>query len=432
MATVKSERLGSIDAYRGLVMFLMLAEVLRLGAVARALPQSRLWQFLAYHQSHVEWVGCALHDMIQPSFTFLVGVSLPFSLASRRRRGQSTWRMTWHALWRSVILVALGIFLRSLGRSQTYFTFEDTLTQIGLGYFFLFLLANLRVRYQWLALALILVGYWLAFALYPAPGPEFDWQEVGVPADWPHHLQGFASHWDKNSNLAWAFDTWFLNLFPREKPFVYNGGGYATLSFIPTLGTMILGLIAGGWLKSERSPGRRLGLLFLAGVIGIAIAWALNFSGLCPIVKRIWTPSWTLFSGGLCFLTLAAFYAVIDAGGWRRWAFPLIVVGMNSITAYLMEWLAVSFLVDALNRHLGTDFFQSFGEAYAPFVARHVRLDSAVADLVCNVSTQDLPEDLITARSSVDPDRRVRPCFRGAKGFPCSAEPARGRQQQSG
>jgi predicted acyltransferase len=276
--------------------------------------------------------------------------------------------MTWHALWRSVILVALGIFLRSLGRSQTYFTFEDTLTQIGLGYFFLFLLANLRVRYQWLALALILVGYWLAFALYPAPGPEFDWQEVGVPADWPHHLQGFASHWDKNSNLAWAFDTWFLNLFPRERPFVYNGGGYATLSFIPTLGTMILGLIAGGWLQSERSPGRRLGLLFLAGVIGIAIAWALNVSGLCPIVKRIWTPSWTLFSGGLCFLTLAAFYAVIDAGGWRRWAFPLIVVGMNSITAYLMEWLAASFLVDALNRHLGTDFFQSFGEAYEPLL----------------------------------------------------------------
>ncbi len=349
-------------------MFLMLAEVLRLGAVARALPQSRLWQFLAYHQSHVEWVGCALHDMIQPSFTFLVGVSLPFSLASRRRRGQSTWRMTWHALWRSVVLVALGIFLRSLGRSQTYFTFEDTLTQIGLGYFFLFLLANLRIRYQWLALGLILAGYWLAFALYPAPGPEFDWQEVGVPADWPHHLQGFAAHWDKNSNLAWAFDTWFLNLFPREQPFVYNGGGYATLSFIPTLGTMILGLIAGGWLHSERPAGRRLSMLLLAGVIGIAIAWALNFSGLCPIVKRIWTPSWTLFSGGLCFLTLAAFYAVIDAGGWRRWAFPLIVVGMNSITAYLMEWLAVPFLVDALNRHLGKEFFQSFGEAYEPLL----------------------------------------------------------------
>jgi len=364
VATVKSERLGSIDAYRGLVMLLMLAEVLRLAAVARALSQSRVWQFLAYHQSHVEWVGCALHDMIQPSFTFLVGISLPFSLASRRRRGQSVWRMTWHALWRSMVLVGLGIFLRSLGRSQTYFTFEDTLTQIGLGYFFLFLLANLRVRYQWLALAVILVGYWFAFVLYPAPGPGFDWQSVGVPADWPHHLQGLASHWDKNSNLAWAFDAWFLNLFPREEPFVYNGGGYSTLSFIPTLGTMILGLIAGGWLQSERMPRQRLGLLFLAGATGIAIAWLLNFSGLCPIVKRIWTPSWTLFSGGVCFLTLATFYAVIDVGGLRRWAFPLIVVGMNSITAYLMEWLAVPFLIDALNRHLGGDFFLAFGEAY--------------------------------------------------------------------
>ncbi len=70
---------------------------------------------------------------------------------------------------------------------------------------------------------------------------------------WPHLMTGFAAHWNKNSNLAWAFDTWFLNLFPREKPFMYNGGGYATLSFIPTLGTMILGLIAGGVLRSERA-----------------------------------------------------------------------------------------------------------------------------------------------------------------------------------
>ena len=75
-----------------------------------------------------------------------------------------------------------------------------------------------------------------------------------MPADWPHLMTGFAAHWNKNSNLAWAFDTWFLNLFPREQPFKYNGGGYATLSFIPTLATMILGLIAGGVLR-RRSAG---------------------------------------------------------------------------------------------------------------------------------------------------------------------------------
>ena len=87
-----TRRLGSIDAYRGLVMFLMMAEVLRFCAVASAVPGNTIWEFLCHHQSHVEWIGCVLHDMIQPSFSFLVGVALPFSLASRLARGQSPGR----------------------------------------------------------------------------------------------------------------------------------------------------------------------------------------------------------------------------------------------------------------------------------------------------------------------------------------------------
>ena len=76
-------------------------------------------------------------------------------------------------------------------------------------------LALLPRRFQWAALAVILIGYWGAFALYPLPDSSFNYEAVGVPADWPHHQTGFAAHWDKNSNLAWAFDTWFLNLFSR-------------------------------------------------------------------------------------------------------------------------------------------------------------------------------------------------------------------------
>src|SRR5262249_5030845 len=150
---------------------------------------------------------------------------------------------------RSAFLVLLGVFLRSRHQEQTYFTFEDTLSQIGLGYTFLFVLALFSVRVQWIALGVILAGYWAAFALYPAPGSGFDFAAVGCRADWSHHPIGFAAHWDKNSNLAWAFDTWFLNRLPRAKSFVANGGGYSTLSFIPTLATMILGLLAGGVLK---------------------------------------------------------------------------------------------------------------------------------------------------------------------------------------
>src|SRR5437660_777581 len=191
-------RVAAIDAYRGLVMFLMMAEVLRLGRVAKALPESSLWQFLAHHQSHVEWAGCSLHDLIQPSFSFLVGAALPFSLAARATRGQGTGRLIAHAAWRALVLVLLGVFLRSVGRPRTNFTFEDTLSQIGLGYLPLFLLALGPPKGWWAALVAILVGYWAAFALYPLPAPDFDYPSVGVPADWPHHYAGFAGHWNKN------------------------------------------------------------------------------------------------------------------------------------------------------------------------------------------------------------------------------------------
>src|SRR5690348_15043967 len=124
-AVRSSPRLGSIDAYRGFVMFLMMAEVLRLAAVSAKLPDSGFWKFLAFHQSHVPWAGCSLHDLIQPSFSFLVGVSLPFSLASRMSKGQSRLAMIAHAVFRAAVLVLLGVFLRSMGKTQTNWTFED-------------------------------------------------------------------------------------------------------------------------------------------------------------------------------------------------------------------------------------------------------------------------------------------------------------------
>ncbi len=360
-------RLASIDAYRGLVMFLMMAEALELCDVA-AKAKHWIWDFLCYHQTHVEWVGCSLHDMIQPSFSFLVGVALPFSLASRLARGQSKGAMTAHAIWRSVLLVFLGVFLRSLNRNRTYFTFEDTLSQIGLGYTFLFLLGLCKPKIQWLALVLILVGYWGLFAAYPLPGPEFDPATVGVPPNWPHQPTGFAAHWGKNTNPAWAFDTWYLNLFPREQRFEYNGGGYATLSFIPTLGTMILGLLAGGLVRGPRPGWAKVLLLLSAGAVLLAAGWGLGELGVCPVVKRIWTPSWVLYSGGICCFFLAAFYLAIDVAGIAFWAFPLRVIGMNSIAAYCLADTIRPFIRKNLTTHLGHEIFKSLGEAYEPLL----------------------------------------------------------------
>ncbi len=363
-------RLASIDAFRGFVMLLLMGEALQLCAVSAALPESWLWGALCAQQSHAEWVGCTLHDLIQPGFSFLVGVALPFSIAARTARGDTVASMTLHALWRSFALVALGVFISSVGQARTHFGFSDALSQIGLGYLPLFLIALAPVRGQCAAFALLFAGSWAAFALYPLPGAEFDYAAVGVPPAWleQHGLSGFAAHWQNNSNLAWAFDTWFLNLFPRDEPFTHQGGGYVTLSFVPTLATMILGLLAGEALRGRRPRRGRVPRFALVGVSGLALGAALDALGVCPIVKRLWTPSWTLWSGGWCFLILAGFYAVIDIAGRRGWAFPLRVIGMNSIAAYALCMLAPGFVSTSLVTHFGRSSFQLAGAPFEPLL----------------------------------------------------------------
>lgn len=365
-AASEQQRNIAVDAYRGLVMVLMMGEVLQFAHAAAAYPGSTIWRLLAYNQTHVEWSGMSLHDMIQPSFTFLVGVALPYSLRSRQRKGESFRRMLAHTMFRSLVLIALGIFLRSTYSPMTNYTFEDTLTQIGLGYTFAFLLTFARPRWQWIAFAGILFGYWLAWALYPAPGANFDWAAVGVPADWHQHLYtGFAAHWNMNSNLGQAFDVWFLNVLPRPSRFLYNSGGYLTLSFIPTLGTMLLGLAAGRWFQ-ESAPKIPLRKFTIAAVALCAGGLLLHFTGICPIVKRIWTPAWTLWSGGVCFLFLAAFSWVIDVRKHRGIAFPLVVVGMNSIAAYVMAELCREFVENSFRIHLGMGVLNFLGPGLEP------------------------------------------------------------------
>jgi len=364
LPTTPPTRITSIDAYRGFVMLLMMAEVLSFEKVSAALPESGFWHFLAWHQSHVEWVGCSLHDMIQPSFSFLVGVALPWSIAARGAKGDAQQTMLLHALKRSLILVFLGIFLRSMHAQQTYFTFEDTLTQIGLGYFFLFLLGFRSLKVQLIALAVVLVGYYLAFVLY-TPGDFGFAQSPGADSGLS---VAETAHWNKNTNLAWAFDRWFLNLFPRESAFLFNGGGYATLSFIPTLGTMILGLIAGQELKKDSAAREKIRRFLINGTILVVVGWLMGVLNICPVVKRIWTPSWTLFSGGLCFFFLAFFYWTADVLRGQKWYFWLVVIGANSIAAYIIAHTIDGFIASSLRIHFGQNYALCFGEAYASLV----------------------------------------------------------------
>jgi len=365
-AAASIKRVPSIDAFRGVVMFLMLAEVMRLWTLHDAFPSSGIWAMVAFNTTHVPWQGCSLHDLIQPAFSFLAGASLPFSIASRRAKGESFGKMLLHAVRRSLILVFLGIFLRSMHSPRTYWTFEDTLTQIGLGYTLLFLVAFASRRVQVGVFVALLVGFWALFALYPAPPPDFDYAAVGVPPDWPHLYTGFLAHFNKNANVSWAFDTWFLNLFPREKPFLYNEGGWSTLSFIPTLATMMLGMWAGAWLKSARTAGTKLKGLVVSGLALTLAGLVLQWLHVCPIVKRIWTSSYTLYSGGLILLILAGFYAAMDLRGWKRWAFPLMVIGANSIAIYVMSWTMEHFVSESLKIHLGEAPFLVFGAPFQP------------------------------------------------------------------
>jgi len=355
-----------------MVMFLMLAEVLEWGKLLAVKDRfsenvQKVLEWIDFHISHVAWGGCSLHDMIQPAFSFLVGTSLAFSFSKRSREGQSWEWMFFHALGRSLILVFLGIFLRSLGKPSTNFTFDDTLTQIGLGYGLLFFFADRKPLTIALGAVGVLVFYWLVFALYPLPSSSFNYAAVGVPESWQHHAKGFAGHWNKNSNAAWAFDVWWMNLFPREMRFEFSAGGYCTLSFIPTLGTMLLGLLAGSWMRDIEQSGRRSAVFLTTAAVCFAGGLAMDHFGICPIVKRIWTPSWVLWSGAICFLWLLVLSWICDDARLTRWSFFFRVIGANSIVAYVMSWTIEGWLKQAIERHFGFAIKTWVPEPYRAF-----------------------------------------------------------------
>ena len=224
-----------------------------LSPMINAYPDNPFLEWLHRQLQHLEWAGCTIWDMIQPSFMFMVGVSLAFSYRKRFEAGDTQKAMLLHAIKRAIILILLGVFLRSMAFKGTYWTFEDVLTQIGLGYVPLFLLAGTTIKYQLISLASILVGYWMLFALWPLPGTDYDYAAVNADAIGVR-FSGFAAHWDKNANPAHYFDRWFLNLFPRPirndgvdiGPFHHHGGGYPYVEFHPLARNNANGVVSWG------------------------------------------------------------------------------------------------------------------------------------------------------------------------------------------
>ena len=281
MPSEKPARLMSLDVYRGFVMLAMASSGLALTRISgdnRVLTQfdgtewagawETLWSTLEYQLSHVAWTGCSAWDLIQPSFMFMVGVSLPFSMARRDAEGTAGWRSFLHAVWRSVVLVGLGVALSSrIDNGIMSFTFANVLCQIGLGYSFLYLLRGLSLKRLTGAASLILIGYGAWFALQPIDQAEVELTKQFLteqylkklednpnlePPNWSQFREGsWAAHWNKHTNAAAQVDRDLLNRLPRlEEPwngkgFWANTGGYQTLNFIPSLATMIFGLMAG-------------------------------------------------------------------------------------------------------------------------------------------------------------------------------------------
>ena len=255
-----TSRITSIDAFRGFVMFLMLAEAMRLWTLHDAFPDSRFWAIVAFNTD-----ARAVAGLLAPR-SDSAGVLVPgrrgAAVLDRQPTRHAAQRFGPHARARRAgaasALILLGIFLRSLEPPADLL---DVRGHADADRPRLHLPVPAGVRARCACRSARSSRSWSASgrrsSLYPLPRPGFDYTQVGVPRGLAAPLTGFLAHFNKNSNLAWAFDVWFLNLFPREKPFLFNGGGWSTLSFIPTLATMMLGTVVRRVAEDARGRARK-------------------------------------------------------------------------------------------------------------------------------------------------------------------------------
>jgi predicted acyltransferase len=295
-------RLESLDAYRGLIMSTLLC-----GSIFGSLRGHPTLNWLYVQNEHVAWEGCVYWDLIQPSFMYMVGVAMPFALGRREALG-ATWSARFrHVLARALGLIVIGVLLDNFGAERWSLGFMRVLQQIAVGYFLAFFVVGKGYRIQALSAAALLAGYNLLWMFNPWNGPAGPWARG-------------------NENIGSALDLWMLGR--------HYSGYYVGLNAIPATATIIFGVMA-GQLIMDRLPPRKTMLILLAAGLGGILAGYLVSTWL-PLIKRIWTPSFTVYAAGWTTLMLLGFYGVIEVLDLRRWALPLVVVGRNSIAAYVL------------------------------------------------------------------------------------------------
>ena len=346
-------RLVSLDAYRGFIMLLLISE----GFGLAVLKNHSGWGWLANQVDHAAWEGCTFWDLIQPAFTFMVGVAMPFALARRVSQGAKTWDLFLHVAWRAFMLIALSNIYSNWGSPELRLQLINVLSQIAFGYVLCFLITRLRF---WTQVGIgigMLVGYWALFAAFP--GPDGPWSQVG--------------------NIGAVIDLKVLG---------YNYSGYyTTINFIGNAVTILFGCWAGALLRTRRSHYEKLTILAVCALAGFALGLVLEPFN--PMIKRLWTVSFTFFSAGWVILMLIGFYWTIEVKQVKRWAFPFLVLGMNSIFIYSLAQVGIA---GWLNRGLTsfTDGFSFLGGSWC-YSPTHSGIGGIVVRVLLVLPAQDFP-----------------------------------------
>ncbi len=310
-----TKRLHSLDALRGFDMFWIMGG----SGIFAGLATLTNWPPLVWWQGqleHVEWHGFQFMDMIFPLFLFIAGISFPFSYAKRTAMNQTRQDIYKHVIGRGLILVLLGIaYNNGIRFDFGQMRFGSVLGRIGLAWMFaalIYMNTNRNFRIIWLGA--LLIGYWLLLQFIPAPD------------------LGSTDVFSREGNLASYID----RLLMPGKLYLGNHDPEGLFSTIPAIGTALLGMFTGDFMRSDylsNKPLRKVLYLVLAAIALMIIGqlWNLIF----PINKNLWTSSFVCFVGGLSLLLFSIFYLIIDVWQYKKWAFFFVVIGMNPITIYL-------------------------------------------------------------------------------------------------
>jgi predicted acyltransferase len=312
--TTPSQRVRSVDVLRGFDMFWISGGDHLFHALATAMGWT--WAVIFAHQlEHTPWIGFTCYDLIQPLFLFITGITLPLAVGRRLACGQTRWQITRRLLTRALLLVCLGHLVKNgaISLDVPHIRFTSVLGRIGvagLAAGLIMMCTSWRGQIWWIIG--ILVAYWALVSFVPAPGQP-------------------AQSFDRGINIVDYLDQHYM----PGRLVDGNQDANGWFSTPPVVSTVLLGALAGQWLLSSRSAGRKVLGLSGAGIglVGLGWAWGHQF----PIIKHIWTSSFVLYTAGWSCLLLGLFYGIVDGLRWQRWGFPFLLIGMNPLLIYFLS-----------------------------------------------------------------------------------------------